>query len=166
MQQQSISAHSARSKWGTLTRQELDVESLRPSVMRNGHRFGTMSQVSFPALALVFFFAAGPIFAQCPGRQLPAGSVLVTQNSGTFTAPGNGKFDYSQFPIDLTQFPSGGILTIAATLGKGQSKASFSLWLAETAMMPQGIPSASLTLSAYPGIGDQVPGSCVTPQRQ
>ena len=116
----------------------------------------------FPALALATFFAGAPLLAQCPGRQLPAGSVPVAQSSGTFAAPGNGKFDYSQFPIDLTQFPSGGTLTIVATLGNGRSKATFSLWLADTVMMAAGIPSSSLTVSAAPGLGDQVPGSCVT----
>lgn len=124
--------------------------------------FGAMSRLIFPALVLALFFPGAPLRAQCPGRQLPAGSVPVAQNSGTFAAPGNGKFDYSQFPIDLTQFPSGGTLTIVATLGNGRSKATFSLWLAGTVMMAAGIPSSSLTVGAAPGLGDQVPGSCVT----
>jgi hypothetical protein len=116
----------------------------------------------FPTLALAVFFGAAPLYAQCPGHQPPAGSVLVTQNSGTFTAPGNGKFAYSPFPIDLTRFPSGGTLTIAATVGNGTAKASFQVWPGNAVMMADGTPSDSLSVTADPANADGTPGSCVT----
>jgi hypothetical protein len=121
----------------------------------------TLRLVFFPTLALAVLFSAAPLYAQCPGRQLPAGSVLVTQNSGTFTAPGNGKFAYSPFPIDLTRFPSGGTLTIVATVGNGMAKASFLVWPGNAVMMADGTPSDSLRVTADPGNADGAPGSCV-----
>jgi hypothetical protein len=126
-----------------------------------GKSLDAMCRLVFPALALAVCFAAAPLHAQCPGHELPAGSVLVTQNSGAFTAPGNGKFAYTPFPIDLTQFPSGGTLMIVATLGNGQGKASFLLWLAEAVITADGTPSDSLRMSADPNVGEVAPGGCV-----
>ncbi|NWG06406.1 MAG: hypothetical protein HXY35_06925 [Chloroflexi bacterium] len=54
---------------------------------------------------------------------------------GVLTAPGHGKQNFTIVPIDVTDFQSGGTLTVEITLGNGESDGSFDLF-PEGAVIP------------------------------
>lgn len=71
-------------------------------------------------------------------RSQGTAATTVAQGSGTLTAPGNGNHNYVVSPIDTSQFPNGGSLTINIVVGSGQSSASFDLYAQGAQLASQG----------------------------
>lgn len=65
----------------------------------------------------------------------------TSSGGGTLIAPGLGKHSYLSTSLDTTQFPNGGVLHIAITLGEGPSEASFDLFPQGARLPDKGIPN-------------------------
>ena len=63
--------------------------------------------------------------------------------NGVLVAPGSGKQMYNVHEIDVTSFPSGGILLVDITMGDGESAGSFDLF-PEGVALPSGSPEGSV----------------------
>src|SRR5215468_4425638 len=61
---------------------------------------------------------------------------------GALVAPGRGKHAYYITSLDSTQFPNGGVLHIAITMGNGASEASFDLYSEGARLPTDGFPNS------------------------
>jgi len=119
---------------------------------------GVVARLAFAGLAVALGFgsAATDLRAQCNAAK-PTGATLVKQGSGTFVAAGPGKQSFSQFPLSLANYSSGGLLTIQITLGSGASAASFDLFAGNAAFA-----SGSTTAQPLSSQTNVAPGGCAT----
>jgi len=112
--------------------------------------------VVLAGLALGFGSGAADLRAQC-GAAKPTGATLVQQGSGIFLAPGAGKQNFSQYPLNLANYSSGGLLTIQIALGNGASAASFDLFAGNAV-----ISAGSTTAQPLASQTNVAPGACTT----